>query len=253
MSAARATASTADVTAPPCCREQSDANVVTDNDLSWSGDGFFLSGERSVLTPSIGNLVIRNDASTPITMPSRPLSRAWNAFLENRADSSDYGFWLGYSRGSSVRGNTILGTRAAAVAIEHGAENEIAGNTIIGGVIGIRLFAPRVDDEPSMSYRVDDNVIARVRQGVVLERTTRSRLRGNLFDGVQDGLVADSISGDVQLNGNVFLSATRWLIDAVDLDAGGNYWGARDPAAAVRQVKGRVNLTPFRSARDMGY
>ncbi len=234
-------------------REQSDSNVITDNDLSWSGDGFFLSGERSVLSPSIGNLVIRNDASHAYHNAFEATFSAWNTFLENRADSSDYGFWLGYSRGSAIRGNTVLGTRTAAIAIEHGAENEIAGNTIIGGGIGIKLFAPHADDEPSMSYRIDDNVIARVKQGILLTGTTRSRLRGNLFDGVEDGLVVDSLSDDLQLTGNVFLSASRWLIDAVDLDAGGNYWGARDPATAVRQVKGRVNLTPFRSAREAGY
>jgi parallel beta-helix repeat protein len=234
-------------------REQSDSNVITDNDLSWSGDGFFLSGQRPALSPSIGNMVIRNDASHAYHNAFEATFSAWNTFLENRADSSDYGFWLGYSRGSAVRGNIILGTRTAAIAIEHGAENEIAGNTIIGGQIGIRLFAPKAEDEPSMSYRVDDNVIARVRQGIVLQATTRSRLRGNLFDGVEDGLVVDSAGSDLQLDGNIFLSARRWLIDAVDLDAGGNYWGARDSASAAGQVHGRVNLTPFKSARDAGY
>jgi hypothetical protein len=104
-----------------------------------------------------------------------------------------------------------------------------------------------------MSYRVDDNVIARVRQGVVLEATTRSRLRGNLFDGVEDALVVDSAGADLELSGNVFLSASRYLIDAVSLEAGGNFWGARDSATALRQVRGKVNLMPFRSAREAGY
>ena len=71
---------------------------------------------------------------------------------------------------------------------------------------------------------MDDNTIAKVRQGIVLERTTRSRMRGNLFDGVDDAVVADSASADLQLTGNVFLSARRWFIDAPVLDAGGNFW-----------------------------
>lgn len=234
-------------------REQSDSNLVADNDLSWSGDGFFLSGHRPRLSPSIGNLVVRNDASHAYHNAFEATFSAWNTFLENRADSSDYGFWLGYSRGSVVRGNVILGTRSTAIAIEHGAENEIGGNTIIGGEVGIRLFAPRPEDEPSLAYRVDDNVIARVRRGVVLERTSRSRLRGNLFDGVEDALTVDSAGADLLLSGNVFLSARRWLIDAVELDAGGNYWGARDSAAAVLKIRGRVTVAPWRSARDAGY
>jgi parallel beta-helix repeat protein len=234
-------------------RQRSDSNLIVDNDLSWSGDGFFLSGQRPEVEPSIGNLVIRNNASHAYHNAFEATFSSWNTFLENRADSSDYGFWLGYSRGSTVRGNIILGTRSAAIAIEHGAENDISGNTIIGGSVGIRLFAPHPGDEPSTAYRVDDNVIARVSRGVVLERTTASRLRGNLFDGVQDGLVVDSAGADLQLGGNVFLSAQRWLIDAVRLDAGGNYWGPRDIQSAMRQVRGQVNLEPFRPAQEAGY
>jgi parallel beta-helix repeat protein len=234
-------------------RQQSDSNVIVDNDLSWSGDGFFLSGQPPALGPSIGNLVMRNDASHAWHNAFEATFSAWNTFQENRADSSDYGFWLGYSRGSSVRNNIILGTRSAAIAIEHGAENELAGNTIIGGAIGIRLFAPRPGDDPSTAYRIDDNVIARVDRGIVLERTTRSRLRGNMLDGVGDALVVDSLGGDLELAGNVFLSARRWLIDAVQLDAGGNFWGASSLSDAQRQVRGRVFLTPFRQAREAGY
>jgi nitrous oxidase accessory protein NosD len=147
----------------------------------------------------------------------------------------------------------MIGSRSAAIAIEHGGENELAGNTIIGGAVGIRLFAPRRGDEASTDYRISDNTIAKAGRGVVLERTTRARLRGNLFDGVEDGLVADSASGDAELTGNVFLSARRWLIDAVQLEAGNNFWGPRDQEAVRQKVRGRVSLTPFRRASDAGY
>jgi len=234
-------------------REQSDSNVITDNDLTWSGDGFFLSGQRPLVSPSIANLVYRNDASHAWHNAFEATFSAWNVFLENHADSSAYGFWLGYSRGSVVRGNIILGSTTAAIAIEHGGENELAENIIIGGATGIHLFAPHEDDEPSTLYRVDDNTIAKVNQGIVLQGTTRVKLRGNLLDGVQDALVVDSVGADTELSGNVFLTAGRWLIDAVRLDAGGNYWGLRDPAAVARQVRGSVNLQPFRPAREAGY
>jgi parallel beta-helix repeat protein len=234
-------------------REQSDSNLVAENDLTWSGDGFFLSGQRPQVSPSIGNMVLRNDASHAWHNGFEATFSAWNVFLENRADSTDYGFWLGYSRGNVVRGNILLGTRTAAVAIEHGGENEIAGNTIIGAATGIHLFAPNVDDEASTDYRIDDNTLAKVGRGIVLERTSRARLRGNLFDGVGEGLVADSAAADAEVVGNTFLSARTWLINAVDLDAGGNFWGPRDPAAVQKQLRGRVNLQPFRQARDVGY
>ncbi len=234
-------------------REQSDSNVIADNNLTWSGDGFFLSGHRPLVSPSISNLVYRNDASHAWHNAFEATFSAWNVFLENRADSSGYGFWLGYSRGLLVRGNIILGSTTAAIAIEHGGENELAENIIIGGATGIHLFAPDSSGEPSTLYRVDDNTIAKVNRGIVLQQTTRAKLRGNLMDGVEDALVVDSTGADAELSGNVFLSARRWLIDAVQLDAGGNFWGPRDPTAVSRQIRGRINLQPFLQARDAGY
>ncbi|MEO8633827.1 MAG: NosD domain-containing protein [Gemmatimonadales bacterium] len=234
-------------------RHESDSNFVADNNLRTSGDGFFLSGQRGNVGPSIGNLVIRNDATGAFHNAFESTFSSWNIFLENRADSSDYGFWLGYSRGNVVRGNIIIGSRTTAIAVEHGGENEIGGNTIIGAMRGIHLFTRTDGDDPSTDYRVDDNTIAKVGQGIVLEHTTKVKLRGNLFDGVEDGLVVDSAGADAVVTGNVFLSARHWLIRAVTLDAGGNFWGAADATAVQRQVQGRVTVTPFRSARQAGY
>lgn len=234
-------------------RDQSDSNLVADNDLTWSGDGFFLSGQRPLVRPSIGNVVLRNDASHSWHNAFESTFSEWNSFLENRADSSDYGFWLGYSRANQVRGNIVLGSRHAGIAIEHGGESTIAENTIIGGEVGIHLFAPHEGDDPSTDYRVDDNTLARLGRGLVLERTTRTRVRGNLFDGVGDGLVVDGAGSGTEVSGNIFLRAEQWLIDAPELDAGGNLWGPADLAAARQQVRGRVVLEPFRRAQDAGY
>jgi hypothetical protein len=63
----------------------------------------------------------------------------------------------------------------------------------------------------------------------------------------------DSAGADAEVVGNVFLSAGRWFIDAVQLDAGGNFWGPRDPASVQPRLRGRVNIQPFRRASDAGY
>ena len=55
--------------------------------------------------------------------------------------------------------------------------------------------------------RIGDNTIAKVGQGILVERSSRIRIRGNLFDGVDDGVVIDSVSTDLQLTGNVFLGS----------------------------------------------
>ena len=235
-------------------RESSDSNVIADNDLSYSGDGFFLSGHRPYVTPSIGNLVIRNDASHSYHNAFESTFSWGNTFLDNRADSSDYGFWLGYSSGTTVRGNTILGTHSVAVAIEHGADNVIAGNTIVGGQLGVRLFAPQPgEDSPSRDTRIDDNTFARLGQAIVLSQTTGTSIRDNLFDGVGEALVADSTSSEVVLRGNVFLQAMLAWIRADSLDAGGNYWAAASADATRARLGKRIVVEPWKSAREAGY
>ena len=235
-------------------RESSDSNFIADNDISWSGDGFFLSGHRPYVTPSIGNIVVRNDASHSYHNAFESTFSWGNTFLRNRADSSDYGFWLGYSSGTTVRGNTILGTRSAAIAIEHGADNVIAGNTIVGGQLGVRLFAPRAGEEsPSRDTRIDDNTFARLGQAIVISNTSGSRIRGNMFDGVGEALVVDSASSDVVLSGNVFLRSILAWIRADSLDAGGNYWAAQSADATRSRLGEGITVEPWRSAREAGY
>ncbi len=234
-------------------RQRSDSNTITDNDLSHSGDGLFLSGHRPDLQPSVGNLIARNDASHSWHNGFEATFSWNNTFIDNIADSSDYGFWLGYSSGSTVLGNTIIGSRTAGIAIEHGSDNLVSGNVIIGGPTGIQIFAPRFDGPDSRGYRVDDNVFARLGRALILERTSQVRLRGNLFDDVADGIVADSETSGVQLAGNVFLRATGFFVRAPELDAGGNFWGTASAAEARNRVWGKVNVDPWRPAREAGY
>lgn len=234
-------------------RERSDSNLITDNDLSHSGDGFFLSGHRPLVQPSIGNIVVRNNATSSYHNAFESTFSGWNIFLDNRADSSGFGFWLGYSTGNTVRGNTIVGSRMDGIAIEHGSDNEIAGNVIIGGQRGIHLFAPQAQDQRSTNYRIHDNTLARLDQGLVLENTTLAKVRGNLFDGVGEGLVVDSAGSGTEVTGNVFLRAMRLFIRAPRLEAGGNYWGSADEAGAASKVAGRVSLTPWHPASAAGY
>jgi parallel beta-helix repeat protein len=234
-------------------REQSDSNLIGDNDLSHSGDGFFLSGQPPALQPSVGNVVVRNN-STGALHNAFEATYSWNnSFLDNRADSSAYGFWLGYSTGSTLRGNTVIAAREAGVAVEHGSDNVLASNVIIGGKVGIWLFAPRREGPESRGYRIDDNVVAKTDRGVVLERTTRAKVRGNLFDGVGDGLVVDADGQATVVADNVFLRASRNFILAVELDATGNYWGAASAAATASKVTGRVTLDRWRPASAAGY
>ena len=234
-------------------RDASDSNTIVDNDLTRSSFGFRLAGARPQLRQSIGNLVHRNDASLALGTAFTAAYGWSNIFLENRADSSAIGFRLDHSGGSTVRGNTVIGSRSAAIVSDHGSDNAIVANVLIGGSVGIRIDAPEETGDPSRRYRIDDNVLARLEQGIVLKKTTRAQLRGNLFDGVGDGLVLDGAGHASEVTGNIFLRASRWFIDAPDLSAGGNYWATADASSATAKVKGRISIMPWKPATAAGY
>jgi parallel beta-helix repeat protein len=234
-------------------REKSDSNLVVENDLRYSGDGFFLSGHRGRVRPSNGNIVARNDATGSPHNAFEATFSTGNSFVDNRADSSGYGFWLGYSTATLVRGSTIIGSREAGIAIEHGADNELSRNLILGGKRGIHLFAPHTDDAPSRGSLLSRNTIGGVAQGIVLERTSGTTVVGNVLDDLQDGLVVDATGFDSRVTGNIFLAIRGWYVDASDLNAGGNFWALADDRAALTRVRGRVTLLPWRPASDAGY
>jgi parallel beta-helix repeat protein len=233
-------------------RNASDSNTIVDNDLTASSLGLLLAGERA-LEPSVGNLIYRNDASSALRVGFAS-SFGWsNTFADNRADSAGTGLWLHHSGGSTVRGNTIIGARAAGIVSENGSDNTILSNVLIGASVGIRVAGLAQSSDSSRRYRIDDNVLSRVEQGIVIEHTTRAQVRGNIFDGVGDGLVIDGDGHASEVSGNIFLRASRWFIEAPDLAAGGNYWATSDASAATAKVKGRISVLPWRPASAAGY
>jgi parallel beta-helix repeat protein len=234
-------------------REGSDSNSVGENDLSASSTGLRLGLGRPGERPSRANLIYRNTASES-SGAAFLVHSAWNALLlDNRADTSAYGFLLQQAAGCTVRGNTVIGARTAAIAGEHGADIRIESNVLLEAPVGVLVSAPRVNGPPSRGYRIDDNAISRTPQAIVLQGTTGSRVRGNVFDGVGDGIVVDGAGHGTEVTGNVFLRASGWFIDAPDLAAGGNYWATADASAASARVRGRISVLPWRPASAAGY
>ena len=233
-------------------REGSDSNTIAENDLTISSAGLRITGQPPLTRPSIGNLIYRNDASS--TGSGFVASHTWSTtFLENRADSAAYGFHLDRLNGSTVRGNTVIGARIAGIVLEHGSDNTLESNVLLGGRAGIMVTSPARGGPPSRGHRIDDNVVGGAEQGIVLQGTSGSRVRGNLLDGLVDGLVIDNAGHGTEVTGNVFLRASGWFIEAPDLAAGGNYWATADAAATSARVKGRISVLPWRPASAAGY
>jgi parallel beta-helix repeat protein len=234
-------------------REGSDSNTVGDNDLTASSTGLRLGAGHPNERPSRSNLIYRNTASDA-SGAGFAVGSSWNALLlDNRADSSAFGFLLRNAAGCTIRGNTVIGARTAAIAGEHSADVRIESNVLLEAPVGVLVSAPRAGGPPSRGYRIDDNVITRIAQGIVLQGTTGSRLRGNVLDGVGDGVVVDGAGHATEVTGNVFLRTSGWFIDAPDLAAGGNYWATADASAASARVRGRISVLPWRPASVAGY
>ena len=71
-----------------------------------------------------------------------------------------------------VRGNTVIGSRIAGIVIEHGSDNTLEANVLLGGRIGNHGHrAGRRWRRPSRGHRIDDNVVGGVEQGIVLQGT----------------------------------------------------------------------------------
>ena len=81
-----------------------------------------------------------------------------NQFVRNRIDDCWHGVWGGYSYDTAFRDNTFAATRKR-IAIEHGQNIAIAGNTFIGDQTAIRLWA---------------NAVAGSQLGLSEERATRA-------------------------------------------------------------------------------
>jgi parallel beta-helix repeat protein len=234
-------------------REGSDSNTVAENDLTGSSAGIVLTGERPLTRASVGNLIYRNDASFALG-PAFAARFTWSVtFMENRADSAGTGFELVRANGGIVRGNTVIGARVAGIEVRNGGDLSIEANVLLGAPVGIRITSPDSGAVPNRSFRVDDNVLNGVHDGIVLRGVTDSRVRGNVFDGVGDGLIVDGTGHGTEVAGNLFLRASGWFIDAPDLAAGGNYWATPDASSASGRVRGRVSVLPWKPASAAGY
>ena len=169
----------------------SNHNRITGNNLRYSGDGFFIRGHHG--EPSNGNFVSRNDASYSPNNAFEAVFASGNVFEDNTANYSNYGFWLGYSTTSTVRGNEIRANRFDGIAIEHGQNNVIETNRIEENRNGIRLWSDSARQtsgsagNPKRRYTISRNRIADSREcGILVTDDHNLAVEGNSYEGNVD-------------------------------------------------------------------
>ena len=173
--------------------EQSSNNVVAFNSVTHSGDGLFLWAGQSTMDAGKGgandNLFYGNDFSyAPTNGMEATFSR--NAFVANRVDGNWHGLWGGYAFESVVLGNHFAGN-VEAIAIEHGQDNRIIGNTFDGDTVAIHLWWNRIEpsdwgypkfrDTRSRDVVILGNTFRGNRIALRLDHTARARVDGNTF------------------------------------------------------------------------
>ena len=117
-------------------------NVFKKNYARLGGDGFFLAG----LTPNgidVGcnnNLFQENDASFSPNNAFEGVFSRGNVYQKNRANYSNYGFWLGFSSECTIQDNHIYNNRQAGIAVENGVGFKVVGNDIQNNTHGILIW-----------------------------------------------------------------------------------------------------------------
>jgi len=169
--------------------EQSNNNVVALNSATHGGDGLFLwAGNYTMNTGQGGandNVFYANDFSfAPANGMEATFSR--NTFLANIAEGNDYGLWGGYSFDSRIVANCFANNRYG-IAIEHGQQNSIIGNSFIGDSTAVRLWGdsiqpsdwgyPKHRDTRSRDYLIERNVYVGVPRKFQLSNTTPAEIR----------------------------------------------------------------------------
>lgn len=167
--------------------EQSSRNVIAYNSFTHGGDGVFLWAGQSTMDTGQGgandNLFYDNDVSHAVANGiEATFSR--NVFARNRIEDCWHGIWGGYSFDSQIVQNSFA-RNTEAIAIEHGQNITIAGNTFTNDDLAIRLWAnatqdpnwgyPKFRDTASRDYTISSNVFDGVKKDADISRTANVR------------------------------------------------------------------------------
>jgi len=162
-------------------------NVFRQNFARLGGDGFFLAG----LTPGgidVGcnnNLFEENDASYSPNNAFEGVFSKGNIYRRNKANHSNYGFWLGFSSDCTLQDNQIYNNRQAGIAVENGVNFQVIDNDIQNNAHGILIWTRSYDflkTVPNMNVTSSDWTMERNK---LLQNKKAIRIAANQDHGVR--------------------------------------------------------------------
>lgn len=192
--------------------EQSSHNIIAGNEATHSGDGLFLwAGQFTMDTGTGGsnnNVIYANDFSDASNNGVEATFSS-NVIAGNRIHRCHYGVWAGYSYQTPIVANDFARNETA-IAIEHGQDNEIAGNSFVGDHTALKLWSRshqpadwgfvRHRNTESRGYRITNNIFRDVTRIAEVHSTGEVVFRDNIREG------AANASGPAD-------DATAWVSD----------------------------------------
>jgi parallel beta-helix repeat protein len=187
-------------------------NVFRKNNARLGGDGFFLAG----LTPDgidVGcnnNWFEENDASHSPNNAFEGVFSRGNIYQGNKANHSNYGFWLGFSRDCVLKDNQIYYNRQAGIAVENGITFKVIENDIQNNTHGILIWTRSYDflktvpnlNETSRDWLIERNKILHNKKGVRIAANQNHGIRG--LDGEKSSVIPrDHMIRNNEIQGNI--------------------------------------------------
>lgn len=164
-------------------------NQIEYNDFTYSGDGIFIN-DNGTFTPG-NNYFAYNDCSYSPHNAVESVFSSGNVFKNNKANYSNYGFWLGYSYNTVVDSNEIhhnSGIDAdggGGIAIDRGYNNTITYNSIKNNSNGVKVWKKGSPIPPysntSHDYVIENNVFYGNQTAIYSLATEKLGVKQNSF------------------------------------------------------------------------
>jgi len=221
----------------------SNNNTVTNNDLSWSGDGVFLGQYQHSSTPNNNYFAYNECSYSPHNAIEATFARG-NVYRHNKCNFSDYGMWLGYSFMSVVDSNEINGNYEDGIAIDRGYGNLITNNQLQDNPTGIALWEGSpisgYTNQYSKDYDIHSNTFTGNTLAVSLSKTEHTHMTGNAFLFSQAASLHFDGQSDLDtITGNSFTEPTAYHFQnnsAYDIYAPGNLFNPSDSLMILNKM-----------------
>jgi len=223
----------------------SNENHVEHNNLTYSGDGIFLGQYQYHAIPN-NNYFAFNDGSYSPHNAFEATFASGNVFTHNRANYSDYGFWLGYSFNTIVDSNEITNNHTAGIAVDRGFQNSFHNDTIKANPIGIWLWEgsaiPPYTSWYSQDYLVAHTVLTENGIAISASDTKYLGLQADSIAYNANGVHLDGSSSWGQIEDCSFARNVLFHIENAspeDVDAINNSYGVNDTLLIAAKIYDR--------------